>query len=48
MIRNLQVLAAKFMFDDWERLMHVLAGEAEVPPWVRSPRQFRRARRGFP
>ena len=32
MFRNLQVLAARFVFDDWKRLMQVLAGEVEIPP----------------
>ena len=32
MFRNLQVLTARFVFDDWKRLMQVLAGEVEIPP----------------
>ncbi len=32
MFRNLQVLTARFVFDDWKRLMRVFAGEVEIPP----------------
>ena len=32
MFRNLQVLTARFVFDDWKRLMQVFAGEVEIPP----------------
>ena len=32
MFRSLQVLTARFVFDDWQRLMQVLANEAEIPP----------------
>ena len=32
MFRILQVLTARFVFDDWKRLMQVLAGEVEILP----------------
>ena len=30
--RNLQILTARFVFDDWKRQIQMLAGEVEFPP----------------